>query len=74
MAVAEASSAAVLAALRDRGAGEVITGSDGRYEVGRRVADEEQVLAGCQAAPAAACGERGKVGGSQAGEHEGASQ
>jgi FAD/FMN-containing dehydrogenase len=36
-AIEEASSAAVLAALRDRGAGAVITGSDGRYEVGRRV-------------------------------------
>ena len=36
-AVAEARSAAVLATLRDRGAGEVITGSGGRYEAGRRV-------------------------------------
>jgi FAD/FMN-containing dehydrogenase len=36
-AVEEARSAAVLAALRDRGAGAVITGSDGRYEVNRRV-------------------------------------
>lgn len=36
-ALSEANPAAVLAALGDRGAGEVITGSDGRYEAGRRV-------------------------------------